>query len=192
MEQPSHLSEEKQQREKKKWQIALRRYVIEKQPSTYYAPYFGLNINKFKKWIAIQFNEEQNWESFGKNWQFENVLSTRYFNLFDEADNKLCWNFVNIRVERTAGGEGIISPWHYFSNLFNNTKLQQCKKMLEKIERIVLEDNTLSPRINFLEEERTTIEHLASFSTEDFLRLNKGETIENLVLEKEIVKKFGV
>ena len=191
MEQPSYLSEIKQQREKKKWQIALRRYVIENQLSTHYAPYFGLNINNFKKWIAIQFNEEQNWESFGKNWQLENVLSTRYFNLFDESDNKLCWNFINIRVERTAGGEGIISPWHYFSNLFNKTKLQQCKKMLEKIERIASEDNTLLPRINFLEKERTTIELLASFSTEDFLRINKGETIENIVLEKEIVKKFG-
>jgi hypothetical protein len=31
-------------REKRKWQIALRRYILERNKSTYYAPFFGLSI----------------------------------------------------------------------------------------------------------------------------------------------------
>ena len=60
-----------QNRERKKWQIALRRYVIEGQPSSFYAPYFGIDIKNFRKWIELQLNEELDWEKPTKDWRFE-------------------------------------------------------------------------------------------------------------------------
>ena len=56
-------------REKRKWQIALRRYVLEKNKSSFYAPYFGLGIETFRKWIEVQFDSETNWENFSESWQ---------------------------------------------------------------------------------------------------------------------------
>lgn len=86
-------------REKRKWQLALRRYVLEKNISPGYAPYFGLNIVKFRQWIEIQFTGELNWENFGAAWQFEHIVPLAYFDFSIEDDMHLCWNFINIRVE---------------------------------------------------------------------------------------------
>ena len=38
-------------REKRKWQIALRRYVLDGNPSTRYAPYFGLDIKTLRRFL---------------------------------------------------------------------------------------------------------------------------------------------
>ena len=61
-------------REKRKWQIALRRYVLEGNPSTRYAPYFGLDINTLRNWFELQFVEPMSWENFGTKWQFEHHI----------------------------------------------------------------------------------------------------------------------
>ena len=53
-------------REKRKWQIALRRYVIEQNRSSFYAPYFGLDIKSFRDWIEVQFDRGMNWDNFSK------------------------------------------------------------------------------------------------------------------------------
>lgn len=180
-----------QSREKKKWQIALRRYVIEKQPSTRYAPYFGLDIAELRNWIELQFNEGQNWSNFGVEWQLEHVLPARFFNLQHEDDRQLCWNFINIRVEQISGGAGIISPWLYFSYMYNKTGLLQCKKMMNKIETLMPNENN-HKLTEFLKSNKNVIETLASWNETDFLRINKGEgTWEQIIKEKEIVKKFG-
>jgi hypothetical protein len=47
-------------REKRKWQIALRRYVIEKNNCITYAPYFGLDRENLRKWFEMQFEEGYN------------------------------------------------------------------------------------------------------------------------------------
>ena len=43
-------------REKRRWQIALRRYVIERNISTFYAPYFGLDVENIRIWFEMQFD----------------------------------------------------------------------------------------------------------------------------------------
>jgi len=73
-------------KEKRKWQIALRRYLLDKQPSSYYAPYFGLDIETFREWIAVQFDMECNWENFSKNWQLELIIPASYFDFNQEED----------------------------------------------------------------------------------------------------------
>ena len=89
-----------QKREKRRWQMALRRYVIEKNPSSAYAKYFGLDIEFFREWITIQFREDLSWSNFALKWQFDHIVPVAYFDYSNEEDLLLCWNFINIRVER--------------------------------------------------------------------------------------------
>src|SRR5450631_3622759 len=90
-------------REKRKWQIALRRYILMQNKSSYYAPYFGLDMRNLRKWIEIQFDSEMNWDNFSKNWQFDHIVPLTYFDFEDEADLRLCWNFTNIKAEKIVG-----------------------------------------------------------------------------------------
>src|SRR5690606_10922137 len=87
-------------REKRKWQIALRRYVLERNKSSFYAPYFGLDSEKFRNWIERQFDADLNWENFSSAWQFDHVVPLAYFDFSAEEDLRLCWNFTNIRIEK--------------------------------------------------------------------------------------------
>ena len=69
-------------REKRKWQIAFRRYVLERNPSVFYAPYFGLDIDTLRKWLESQFMEGIDWDGFGKDWQFEHIIPVTYTGWF--------------------------------------------------------------------------------------------------------------
>src|SRR4030095_7188418 len=82
-------------REKKKWQINLRRYVINKSPCPQYAPYFGLDISNLRKWFELQFSPEMSWDNFGKAWQFEHIIPAAYFDFSNDEELKLCWSFIN-------------------------------------------------------------------------------------------------
>jgi hypothetical protein len=77
-------------REKRKWQLALRRYVLEKKAALLYAPYFGLDVNGFREWIALQFTDELNWDNFATAWQFDHIVPVTYFDFTQEEDLYLC------------------------------------------------------------------------------------------------------
>jgi hypothetical protein len=66
-------------REKRKWQVALRRYVLDGNPSAEYAAYFGLGIEQFRQWIALQFVGSMDWGNFGKAWQLDHIVPPAYF-----------------------------------------------------------------------------------------------------------------
>src|SRR5690606_15686008 len=93
------MKEEIALKEKRKWQIALRRYILESQPSTQYAPYFGITNEGFRSWISFQL-VNLTWEDFGKKWQLEHIVPFQYFDINNEEDLKLCWNYLNIRVKK--------------------------------------------------------------------------------------------
>ena len=129
-------------REKRKWQIALRRYVIEKAQSGAYARYFGLDIEFFREWIAIQFKNGLSWDNFAEKWQFDHIVPVAYFDFANEEDLLLCWNFINIRVEgielnKVRGNRiDVMGVRTYFENLYNRTKYPFCLRMLNKITTI--------------------------------------------------------
>lgn len=184
-------------REKKKWQLSYRRYVLEKQPSESYAPYFGLDIETLRNWFELQFTDELNWDNFGKAWQFEHIVPATYFDYSNEADLLLCWNFINIRVEKLEQGktgEHRINPLatrSYFQDLYNKTAFPICMKMLDKI--AMIEDSIeYNPAIvGFIIDNKKFLEHLSSFDHEEFNSLNKGVTPQEILLEREILRKFG-
>ena len=185
-------------REKRKWQLALRRYVLEKNPSPTYAIYFGLSIEGFRNWIEIQFTDALNWENFGLAWQFNHVVPVAYFDFSIEEDLLLCWNFINIRVEKiemikTPGnGIDIIAANSYFNRLYSRTNYYLCLKMTEKINSIeaanMVDESVIE---SFIIQHRDQLDVITTLNMEEFNRLNTGMSLNDILMEREIIKKFG-
>ncbi len=185
-------------REKRKWQLALRRYVLQKNISAAYAFYFGLSIEKFRSWIELQFTPGLNWDNFGSAWQFDHIVPLAYFDFSNEEDLILCWNFVNIRVARLEQNKPIparidlLAVKTYFKSLYSKTTYFLCLRIIEKIEKIESSFMLNEPAIEqFILLNNTQIEVAATFSKEEFNRLNTGNSIDDIILEREILKRFG-
>jgi hypothetical protein len=185
-------------REKRKWQIALRRYVLEEQKCSAYAPYFGATHALFREWIALQFHTDLNWENFSEAWQFDHVVPVAFFDFHNESDLRLCWHFVNIRVDRLQK-EGVrthrtdlTAARQHFEKLFAETGFSICEAMVNKIGSIIqagVEEN--DKLLRFLKANRQHLEAAAGFSGEDLERINGGMSITSLLAEKEFLKKYG-
>ena len=185
-------------REKRKWQLALRRYVIERNISASYAFYFGLSIEQFRNWIEIQFTEELNWENFGSAWQFDHIVPVTYFDFSIEEELVLCWNFSNIRVEtidlnKNRGNRiDVMAVKPYFESLYKKTGFPLCLKMIDKISKIEVSNIVSDPVIEeFIIKNKEHLDMISSLSKEEFNRLNAGNTIQDILLEREIIRKFG-
>ena len=185
-------------REKRKWQLALRRYVLQRNISASYAFYFGLSIEQFRNWIEIQFTEELNWENFGSAWQFDHIVPVTYFDFSIEEDLVLCWNFSNIRVEtidinKNRGSRiDVMAVKPYFESLYKKTGFPLCIKMIDKISKLELSNIGSEPVIEeFIIKNKEHLDIISSLNKQEFNRLNSGNTIQDILLEREIIKKFG-
>ena len=185
-------------REKRKWQLALRRYILEKNVSEAYAPYFGIDNENFRKWIALQFSGELSWENFGSLWQFDHIVPVGYFDFNNEDDLKLCWNFINVRVEKLelnkARGNRIdvLAVRPYFEELYKKTGYSICLNMIHKIAEIEISNIIPEPFLeDFIIENKEQLEKLAILSAQEFSRFNKGTSLKDIFLEREIIQKFG-
>jgi hypothetical protein len=185
-------------REKRKWQIALRRYVIEQKPVAFYPPYFGLDIINFRKWIELQFDEDTNWGNFSVTWQFDHIVPVAYFDFTNDVDLRLCWNFINIRLEKISLNKNrghridVLASKAYFKKLHRETRYPICLDMIEKIERIeVAEIKSTKAMGIFILENLKFLEITASFSDYEFYRLNQGLSVNEIVNERELLKKMS-
>jgi hypothetical protein len=182
--------------EKRKWQIALRRYIINKNKSVNYAPFFGISIDGFRNWIETQFNENIGWDNFSTDWHFEHVLPLAYFNFDNEEELKMCWHFTNIKVEKMQQQKALkpdlTAIKQYFTAIVNNTDLTICKAIINKIEQIPNRSVELgSKQLLFLQGNQQDLQTLATFSAYEFERLNTGDSIKTLLAEKALMEKFG-
>ena len=185
-------------REKRKWQLAFRRYILEKNISREYAPYFGLDIENYRKWIEIQFTDGLIWDNFGSSWQFDHIIPVAYFNFEEKEELSLCWSFINIRVERLELNKArgnridILAVKSYFIYLFEKTGYLPCLKMIEKINEIEVSNTITEPDLEqFIINHKEKAEKLATLSSEEFSRINQGASLEDIFLEREIIRKFG-
>jgi hypothetical protein len=185
-------------REKRKWQLAYRRYVLEGSPSEAYAPYFGLDAKTLRNWFELQFTEDLNWENFGSRWQFDHIVPAAYFDYSNEEDLRLCWSFINLRVERIDQNKNrgsrvdVISVKPYFQSLYNKTGFSLCLKMIEKIESIEISNiETHSSIESFIIDNKVWLEQISTLTNEEFGRYNAGMAISDILLEREILKKFS-
>jgi hypothetical protein len=185
-------------REKRKWQITLRRYVIEKSPCPFYAPFFGLDIENLRKWFEVQFAPNTSWDDFAKKWQFDHIIPVTYFDFEDENELKLCWNFTNLRVEdlqlnKNPGNRvDVLVAKAYFENLYKKTLYMPCLRLLEKIGKIELSAIVGSgPQEEFILQNRTYLEKIEGYSLFEFELLNSGRNIEDVNREIDFLNKPG-
>src|ERR1700691_2001476 len=184
-------------REKRKWQIALRRYVIEQKPVAFYPRYFGLDIINFRKWMELQFDEETNWGNFSVTWQFDHIVPVAYFDFMNEVDLRLCWNFVNIRLEKISSNKNrghridVLASKTYFKKLHRETQYSICLDMIQKIDRIeVAEIRSTAAMGKFIRRNLKSLEIASSFSEYEFSRLNQGLSVNEVINERELLKKM--
>ncbi|HMR92915.1 MAG TPA: hypothetical protein PKC69_11390 [Chitinophagaceae bacterium] len=185
-------------REKRRWQIALRRYVIDQNLSAAYAPYFGLDIQNMRSWFEYQFKPGITWESFGKNWQFDHIIPVAYFDFDKEEELKLCWNFTNLRVEHFKLNKDrgqrldILGARAYFEELHQKTGYPVCLGLLEKINSL-----ELSAFISTQEQQSFILRHInylnqiKYYNAFEFELLNKGRTVEQVNAEIDFLKKLS-
>jgi 5-methylcytosine-specific restriction endonuclease McrA len=184
-------------REKRKWQIALRRYVLERNVCVFYAPYFGLDIESIRKWFEMQFTEGITWESFGKKWQFDHIIPVTYFDFSEIQELKLCWNFTNLRVEEFQRNKDrgsrldVLAAKGYFEELYKTTLYLPCLQLLEKIDKIELSELVSSKKQQeFINENRLYLDMIENYSAFEFELLNSGRTVEDVKKEIAFLKKF--
>lgn len=184
-------------REKRKWQIAFRRYVLERNISSNYAPYFGLDIENIRKWFECQFNEGVDWSKFGVLWQFDHIIPVTYFDFNNEEELKLCWNFTNIRVEhfqrnKDSGNRlDVLAARGYFKKLFENTGYPVCQKLLHKIDQIELSEIvSTKAQESFILTNRDYLNMIENYSNFEFELLNTGRSVTEVEKEIGFIKNF--
>lgn len=180
--------------EKRKWQIALRRYVIDRQISQAYAPYFGLDIENIRQWFQSQFTNQMNWDNFGTAWQFEHIVPVANFDFNSEQELKLCWNFTNLKP--TSKQDKSLSfqfsyAKAYFQTIYFNTGYFICGDMLHKLEMLSQQNIDANAQSDFIKNRMALIEKIHSFSSEELELLNRGRKIEEIEAEQSLLNKFG-
>jgi hypothetical protein len=162
-----------------KWALALRRYIIESNPNENYAPFFGLDSKTMKRWIELQFKGGLDWGNYAKSWQFDHIVPVVYFDYYNEEDLKLCWNFINIRVEP-------------FQLNKNKTGFSIALKMLNKINSIEVSNIESNEEIeNFIIGNKQWLENIATLNNYEFNKFNQGWDLNEILAERELLKKFG-
>ena len=183
-------------REKRKWQIALRRYVVEKNHSAFYAPYFGLDIQNLRDWFEIQFEPGMSWENFGQKWQLDHIVPVTCFDFSNEAELRMCWNFINIRVTSPENAKNkafaleILSAKRYFEELYQATLYVPSLRLFEKITAI--EASSLpgvEKQKDFLLQNKPYIDLIEDYSSFEFGLLNNGRDPDSIKKEMAFFKK---
>lgn len=198
-EESTELSEARQKHNnKRKWQIALRRYIINGHVASQYAAYFGLDFKNLRLWMEMQFTGELSWSNYGKEWQFDHIIPVTYFNFKNEDDLKLCWNFTNIRVEANQKNKDrgnrvdVLMAKTYFQEIYNETGYHICRKLLDKIATIEISEiiSTEAQR-KFIKEHKDYLEHIEDFNNYEFELLNSGRDINEVKKEAEMIRNIG-
>lgn len=64
--------------------------------------------------------------------------------------------------------------------------------MIEKISRIEVQHMVPEPAVeHFIIQNKEELETIYSFNKEEFNNLNMGMSLDDILLEREIIKKFG-
>ena len=184
-------------REKRKWQIALRRYVLEQKSSIDYAPYFGLDIASLRQWFEIQFDPGIGWADFAHKWQFDHIIPVAYFDFGNDQELKMCWNFTNLRVDVLGGPNNpahyldIMAAKNYFEQLYQETSYTPCLALLKKIDTLsALAMVNAQKQRDFINRHRPYLDMLQNYSSFEFELLNSGRTIDEVAKEVAFLKKF--
>lgn len=82
---------------KKRVGIALRRFLQGDFPSWKYQHIFGCDRDFLRAFIEFQFRGGMRWSNFGDGWVMGHVISPADFDLEDETESAMCWNWINLK-----------------------------------------------------------------------------------------------
>lgn len=78
----------------KKSLAARLRTVLKKEDST--MSYVGCPIQYLREWFEYNFTPEMNWDNYGSYWAIDHVIPVKQFDLTDEHQKRICWNWTNL------------------------------------------------------------------------------------------------
>jgi hypothetical protein len=69
----------------------------------------GCSIEHLKRHLEQQFQEEMNWDNYGgkEGWQIDHIIPRSYFNLIDETQLYICFNYRNLQPLWAKENSGI-------------------------------------------------------------------------------------
>jgi len=74
----------------------FRRYITFKSSGKFVKHRLGCDINFIREWISSMFTNGMSWDNYGSVWVIDHIVPFRQFDLFNEKDLLLCWNYRNL------------------------------------------------------------------------------------------------
>jgi hypothetical protein len=92
--------------------------------------YLGCNINQFKRWLDYQFTNNMNW--INKSWQIEHIIPLSLFNLNNENERKIAFNWTNMQPllkKDNLEKYNKFRPYEYFNSIINISRFITKEKL---------------------------------------------------------------
>lgn len=91
-----HTEYAKKMLKQKSMQSAFRRFITFKGTGNGIRGYLGCDLSFIRGWIESMFTDKMNWGNYGSVWVIDHIVPIRVFNIFNESDLMLCWNYRNL------------------------------------------------------------------------------------------------
>jgi hypothetical protein len=118
--------------EKKRLQIALRRLYATNTPSKEILKFIGIDKQGFINHVNKYLLEGMTKENFGKIWGLDHIVPVDLFDINDEAEKKLCYNYQNIipmfNNDNRVKGASVHFSLDKLETMYTNVYIQQLKE----------------------------------------------------------------
>ena len=58
--------------------------------------YVSIDAFMLREWIENKFTKEMSWDNYGEYWVVDHIVPLRFFDLNNENDMRICWNYKNL------------------------------------------------------------------------------------------------
>ena len=126
---------------KKRLQIALRRLYSSNTPSKEIVSLLGINKDEFIQYINKYLIQGMTKENFGTEWGLDHIVPVDLFDLTNESDLKLCYNYNNImpmfNSDNRLKGASVHFSLDKLNSMYTNVSIEALKtKCNDEIIRI--------------------------------------------------------
>jgi hypothetical protein len=128
-------------------------------------PYLGCNPNEFRDWLTFCFTDDMTMENHGEMWQIDHVLPYSKFDLSDDEQKEVCFNWKNIMP--LPGNDNQVKN--------KNIDLDQLRIHCDNLRRYHEENDIELPQecLDLLDLEQLFIENGFEMSQKFFISLNQ-------------------
>lgn len=76
--------------------IEFRRFVSLNGGGNRLRNYIGLNALELREWLESKWQDGMNWGNYGSLWVVDHIVPFRFFDLKNEEQLSICWNYKNL------------------------------------------------------------------------------------------------